>query len=161
MRGSRFVVWDPRDLGPSENESQHPARLVRSSSVASGWNFRDPSRRSSAGMNNSDPRYMRNAAFAVGALFQSKWRVQILCAMRFAPVRLGELARIIPGASKKMLTQNLRQLEAEGIVVRKNMSDLVLHIEYELDDSMKEGVCILLDQLAEWGAIVLGELKDG
>lgn len=30
-----------------------------------------------------------------------------------------------------MLTQNLRPLEAEGIVARRDMSDLVLHIEYE------------------------------
>ena len=60
--------------------------------------------------------------------------------MRSGPIRLGQLARIVPGASKKMLTQNLRQLEADAIVVRKDMSDLVLHIEYELDESTREGV---------------------
>jgi hypothetical protein len=70
-------------------------------------------------MNSLDTRYVRNATFAVGVLFQSKWRVQILCAMRSERVRLGQLARLIPAASKKMLTQNLRQLEADGIVVRK------------------------------------------
>lgn len=98
---------------------------------------------------------MRNATFAVGVLFQSKWRVQILCAMRSEPVRLGQLARLIPGASKKMLTQNLRQLEADGIVVRKDMSDLVLHIEYELDESTREGVYALLDHLAKWADFIL------
>jgi len=54
-----------------------------------------------------------------------------------------------------MLTQNLRQLEADGIVVRKDMSDLVLHIEYELVDSMREGVCDLLDHLERWGGLHL------
>jgi DNA-binding HxlR family transcriptional regulator len=106
-------------------------------------------------MKSSDTRYMRNATFAVGVLFQSKWRVQILCAMRSEPVRLGQLARLIPGASKKMLTQNLRQLEADGIVVRKDMSDLVLHIEYELDESTREGVYALLDHLAKWADFIL------
>jgi DNA-binding HxlR family transcriptional regulator len=111
-------------------------------------------------MNNLDTREMRSATFAVGVLFKSKWRVQILCAMRSGPVRLGQLARLIPGASRKMLTQNLRQLEADGIVVRKNMSDLVLHIEYELDDSTKEEVCALLDHLAKWGGLHLGKSRD-
>lgn len=100
---------------------------------------------------------MRNATFAVGVLFQSKWRVQILYAMRSEPVRLGQLARLIPGASKKMLAQNLRQLEADGIIIRKDMSDLVLHIEYDLDDNTREGVCALLDHLATWGGLHFGK----
>jgi DNA-binding HxlR family transcriptional regulator len=79
--------------------------------------------------------------------------------MRSNPVRLGQLARLIPGASKKMLTQNLRQLEADGIVVRKDMSDLLLHIEYELDESMKDEVCALLDHLAKWGRQHLGKAR--
>jgi DNA-binding HxlR family transcriptional regulator len=54
-----------------------------------------------------------------------------------------------------MLTQNLRQLEADGIVVRKDMSDLVLHIEYELESNAREGVCALLDHLAKWGGLHL------
>ena len=76
--------------------------------------------------------WLRNAAIAVVVLFQSKWRAQILCALRSGPVRLGQLARLIPGASKKMLTQNLRQLEADGIIVRKDMSDLVIHNDEQL-----------------------------
>jgi len=62
------------------------------------------------------------------------------------------------GFRKKTLTQNLRQLEADGIVVRKNMSDLVLHIEYEFNKSTKEGVCVLLDHLAKWGGLQFGRL---
>ena len=85
-------------------------------------------------------RYVRRATLTAEVLFRGKWKLQILCAMRSGSVRLGQLARIVPGASKKMLTQNLRQLEADGIVVRKDMSDLVLHIEYELDESTREGV---------------------
>jgi DNA-binding HxlR family transcriptional regulator len=107
-------------------------------------------------MNAPDAKYLRNANYGAAVLFQSKWRVQILCSMRSGPVRLGQLARLIPGASKKMLTQNLRQLEADGIVVRTDMSDLVLHIEYELGDSAREGICALLDHLAQWGGLHLG-----
>jgi DNA-binding HxlR family transcriptional regulator len=100
-------------------------------------------------------RLVRNTTAAAAVLFQSKWRVQILCALRSGPVRLGQLARLIPGASKKMLTQNLRQLEACGIIVRKDMSGVVLHVEYDLAVRTRESVCVLLDHLAEWGDLYL------
>src|SRR5271170_7723465 len=106
-------------------------------------------------MKSLDRRYVRNATFTVGVLFQSKWKVQILCALCSGPVRLGQLARLIPGASKKMLTQNLRQLEACGIIVRKDMSEVVLHVEYDLAVRTRESVCALLDHLADWGDLYL------
>ena len=112
----------------------------------------------SSGAESAASRYVRRATLTAEVLFQGKWKLHILCAMRSGPVRLGQLARIVPGASKKMLTQNLRQLEADGIVVRKDMSDLVLHIEYELDESTREGVCALLDHLAKWGGLQFGKL---
>src|ERR1700677_1071984 len=102
-------------------------------------------------MNNTDTRYVRNTAIAVALLFQNKWRVQTLCALRSGPVRLGQLARLIPGASKKMLTQNLRQLEACGIIIRKDMSEVVLHVEYDLAVRTRDSVCVLLDHRADWG----------
>lgn len=58
-----------------------------------------------------------------------------------------------------MLTQNLRRLEADGIVVRNDMSDLVLHIEYELSESAREEVCTFMDHLAKWGGFHLGTPK--
>jgi DNA-binding HxlR family transcriptional regulator len=48
--------------------------------------------------------------------------------MRSGPIRLGQLARTIPRASKKVLTQNLRDLEAAGIIMRTDFSNVVLHI---------------------------------
>jgi DNA-binding HxlR family transcriptional regulator len=108
-------------------------------------------------MKGSDTKYVRSAAFTVDVLFQGKWKVQILCALRSGPVRLGQLGRLIPGTSKKMLTQHLRQLEADGIVSRKDMSDLMLHVEYQLNDDMRHEICELLDHVAKWGALQLGK----
>lgn len=102
-----------------------------------------------------DAAYARRASLATEVLFQGKWKVQIVCAMRSGPVRLGQLARIIPGASKKMLSQNLRKLEADGIVVRKDLTDLVLHIEYDLADSAREDICNLLDHIVRWSDLHL------
>jgi DNA-binding HxlR family transcriptional regulator len=58
---------------------------------------------------------------------------------------------MIPRASKKMLAQNLRELEASGIITRKDLSDVVLHIEYELSGTAKDDICSLLEHLAHWG----------
>jgi DNA-binding HxlR family transcriptional regulator len=84
-------------------------------------------------------------------LLQGKWTVQILCTMRERPKRLSELQRAIPSASKKALTASLRSLEAAQIVLGRDLSSSVLRVEYEIADTMREPLAVLLDQLAEWG----------
>jgi DNA-binding HxlR family transcriptional regulator len=100
-----------------------------------------------------DTEYADSAARAVAALLNGKWRVEVLCAMRSGPIRLGQLSRLIPEASKKMLTHNLRRLEADGIVVRRDMSGLVLHVEYDFDRHSKTEICALIDHLVQWGRL--------
>lgn len=102
-----------------------------------------------------DEAYVRRAAFAVEVLLQGKWRIQILCALGAGPIRLGQLSRLVPGASKKMLTQNLRKLEGDGIVVRKDMSEVVMHVEYALAQETSDVIKSFLDQLAEWTDLYL------
>ena len=87
-------------------------------------------------------------------LFQGKWTVEILCAMREHPVRLSELKRAIPSASKKALTASLRSLEASRVVLRRDLSSSVLHVEYELTERMREPLVMLLNHLAQWGEIL-------
>ena len=97
--------------------------------------------------------YARRAALAASILFDKKWKVHLLCAMRSGPVRLGQLARLIPSASKKVLAQHLRQLTADGIVVRTDKSDVVLHVEYALSESSRQDTVALLDNLANWSLL--------
>ncbi|WP_424169030.1 winged helix-turn-helix transcriptional regulator [Terracidiphilus sp.] len=59
---------------------------------------------------STDTKYVHSATIAAAVLFQSKWRVQILCALPSGPVRLGQLRRLLPGTFKKMLTQDVRRL---------------------------------------------------
>lgn len=54
---------------------------------------------------------------------QGKRRVHILCVMRGGPVRLGQLSRLLPEASKKFLMTELKQLVASGLVERLDLSD--------------------------------------
>ena len=89
---------------------------------------------------------------SVAELLQGKWTVEILCAMRERPVRLSELRRELPLASKKALTAKLRFLEASRIILRRDLSGSVLHVEYTLTDGLREPLISLLNGLAEWGA---------
>lgn len=91
------------------------------------------------------------ASVAFELLLQGKWRPQMLSVMCSGPIRLGQLARLIPSASKKVLTQNLRRLEANGIVIRTDLSDVVLHVEYDLNPELRGSICHLLNQLGAWG----------
>jgi DNA-binding HxlR family transcriptional regulator len=102
---------------------------------------------------------IRCAVFTIEKLFHGKWQVHILFALRHGPVRIGQLGRVIPGASKKVLAQSLRKLEASGIVVRKDMSELVLHVEYELHPDVQMSIGTLIDDLSAWGATFL--TRDG
>jgi DNA-binding HxlR family transcriptional regulator len=58
-------------------------------------------------------------------LLRGKWTIQILTAMRERPVRLSELRRAIPSASKKSLIASLRFLEAARVVSRRDLSGTV------------------------------------
>jgi len=77
--------------------------------------------------------------------------MQILCVIRSRPVRLGQLARLIPSASKKVLTEKLRQLEASGIVVRRDLSGTVRHIEHDFSEAVRPSMISMLDHLADLG----------
>jgi DNA-binding HxlR family transcriptional regulator len=103
----------------------------------------------------SDPRNISytGQVSRVVELLQGKWTVQILCAMRTRPVRLSELKRTIPSASKKALTASLRSLEAARVVLRRDLSGSVLHVEYELATAMREPLIALLDHIAEWSKL--------
>lgn len=70
--------------------------------------------------------------------------------MRNGPVRLGHLKRSIPTASKKGLTYSLRALEASGLVVRRDMSESLLHVEYDLARERHDDLESLLDFLDVW-----------
>jgi DNA-binding HxlR family transcriptional regulator len=109
----------------------------------------------------SEQAYARRASLACEVLLQGRWRIQILCAMRSGPVRLGQLARLIPNASRKMLIQNLRRLEADGVVIRRDLSDLVLHVEYDLETRLRDFICPLLDELSKWGGFYLQQSVEG
>jgi DNA-binding HxlR family transcriptional regulator len=80
-----------------------------------------------------------------------KWKVLILWQSRAQSRRFGELKRLVPGISEKMLIQQLRQMEADGIVRRKVYHEVPPKVEYSLTAfgvSLQE----TLAPLCEWGS---------
>jgi DNA-binding HxlR family transcriptional regulator len=79
-----------------------------------------------------------------------KWKVLILWQFQKGPRRFGELKRLVPGISEKMLIQQLRQMEADGIVRRKVYHEVPPKVEYSLTlfgASLQDAVVPLCD----WG----------
>lgn len=87
-------------------------------------------------------------------LLQRKWTVPILWAMRTEAVRLSTLKRLYPEASKKALRAGLRDLEDARLVVRYDLTDVLLHVEYRMADELRHKLCDLLEGLAAFGAMI-------
>ena len=85
------------------------------------------------------------------ALIHGKWKIDILTRLKHGPIRLSQLRRMLPGASKKMLTQRLREMEEDGLVVRSDRSTKVRHVEYSLATPLGFSTLRLIDALAQWG----------
>ena len=80
-----------------------------------------------------------------------KWKVVILYYIKNIGVcRFGELQRYIPQITKKMLTQQLRELERDGIVDRKVYQQVPPRVDYSLTKS-GETLEPILQSMADWG----------
>jgi DNA-binding HxlR family transcriptional regulator len=65
-------------------------------------------------------------------LIAGKWALLILPALAAGPLRNGELLARIGGISQKVLTQNLRELERNGLIARRVVPARRAHVEYRL-----------------------------
>jgi DNA-binding HxlR family transcriptional regulator len=83
-------------------------------------------------------------------LIRGKWKIAILVTMLDGPVRLGQLRRLIPRVSKKVLVQQLHQLEEDGIVERTDLSGKIKHVEYMVSTPLGRAVMSLLELLSDW-----------
>lgn len=84
-------------------------------------------------------------------LISEKWVCLIVCALSTHEVlRFGELKRLCEGVSQKMLTQTLRKLERDGLVIRTVYADkLPLKVEYQLSP-LGENLVPVIEQVKSW-----------
>ncbi len=80
-----------------------------------------------------------------------KWKPLILFHLRDRPMRFSELRRVVPQATQKMLTQQLRDLERDGIIHRKVHAVVPPKVEYSLSD-YGQTLKPLLALMCDWGS---------
>ena len=84
------------------------------------------------------------------SIISGKWKASILFHVCKGPHRFNALRRLMPKVTQKMLTQHLRELERDGIILRDVHAQVPPHVEYSLTQKGETLVPILL-AMAEWG----------
>jgi DNA-binding HxlR family transcriptional regulator len=84
-----------------------------------------------------------------------KWKVAILWHLDAGTKRFAELRGLLPGVSEKVLTEQLRQLEADGLVQRQAANSSPPRVSYQLTSPGKELMPWMLG-LCDWGTRHLG-----
>ena len=85
------------------------------------------------------------------SLISGNYKMIILyCLMEFEVVRFNELKRYLKNVSDKTLSSNLKELEADRLIIRKEYPQIPPKVEYRLSDKGKS-LMEVLDQLCVWG----------
>lgn len=102
-------------------------------------------------------KYIENANFEdtgfhyTLSLISGKHKMVILyCLMEFQVVRFNELKRYLKNVSDKTLSLNLKELEADRLILRKEYPQIPPKVEYSLSDRGKSLMAVL-EQLCVWG----------
>lgn len=90
------------------------------------------------------------------SLIQGKHKMVILyCLMEFQPVRFNEMKRYLGRVTDKTLSTNLKELETDGLVARKEYPQVPPKVEYSLTP-LGDSLMAVLDQLCTWGEEHMG-----
>ena len=87
-----------------------------------------------------------------------KWKGLILWALRSEAHRFGELRRVVEGISEKMLIQHLKEMEADGIVKRRDFKEVPPRVEYALTP-FGQSLYAALAPLCEWGTLHMKRIE--
>ena len=82
-------------------------------------------------------------------VFAGRWKPEILWQLKNGPMRFNQLLREVGGVSQKMLAQQLRELQRDGLVIRKQYEEIPASVEYtatELAHSLEP----IFQLLEEW-----------
>ena len=83
-------------------------------------------------------------------LINDKWKVLIVRDLLTGTKRFGELRKSVTGITQKVLTNNLKQMEKDGLLKRKAYPEVPPRVEYTLTET---GLSLkpILDSMVEWG----------
>jgi DNA-binding HxlR family transcriptional regulator len=110
-----------------------------------------------------EPFVMREKTYYCGLeaaldVIGGKWKVLVLWALRSEAQRFGELRRSVEGISEKMLIQHLKEMQADGIVTRKDFKEVPPRVEYALTP-FGNSLYAALAPLCEWGTLHMKRIE--
>lgn len=80
-----------------------------------------------------------------------KWKVMILWHLGFGSKRFSQLRSLLPGVSEKVLTEQLRQLEADGVILRTSDGGAPARVDYNLT-AAGQRLIPEMERLCHWGS---------
>lgn len=83
-------------------------------------------------------------------LIGSKWKLLILRNLFMRPWRFNELKRDLEGISQKVLTDSLRSMESDGIIIRTAYPEVPPRVEYSLS-ALGESMRPIMNTMEQWG----------
>lgn len=83
-------------------------------------------------------------------LISTKWKILILRELLTGTKRFGELRKGIDGISQKVLTQDLRSMEEDGIIIRHAYPEVPPRVEYSLSD-LGNTLKPIISSMEQWG----------
>ncbi|MBM6580967.1 helix-turn-helix transcriptional regulator [Microvirga sp. BT689] len=84
------------------------------------------------------------------SLIDGKWKIVILYKLLRGTLRFNELRRLIPAVTQRMLTHQLRELEADGLIIRTVYAQVPPRVEYSLSARGRSLEPVLM-AMKEWG----------
>lgn len=84
------------------------------------------------------------------SVLSGKWKLAILGSLLFGKKRFTDIQKNINKITPRMLSKELKELELNGVIVRKVYADTPVLVEYELSQSGKT-ITEVLDKMIDWG----------
>lgn len=84
-------------------------------------------------------------------LFGNKWKIYIIQQLKERSFGFNELQRSIVGISQKVLSSNLKEMEAAGLITRTVIPETPIRTEYALSE-VGESLMPVIDSMVEWGS---------
>lgn len=92
-------------------------------------------------------------------ILQGKWSILIMYYLSEGPVRFNELQRRLPKMTHATLSRQLKQLEADGLIVREEYSQVPPKVEYSLS-AIGEDFRPILESIRDWGVNYIAYVKE-
>ena len=100
--------------------------------------------------NTQDERFGKCPYFTAQSVLQGKWSILIMHYLSDGPIRFNQLLKMMPNMTHATLSKQLKKMENDGLIIRKEYPQVPPKVEYYLS-SIGEKFLPVLESLEDWG----------